>query len=360
MTADEKKTVLLTGASGVIGRAVAEELRDHHVIGFAHADSDIPEVDETVTADLSRPRFGLPEDRWHELAERVDVIVHSGALTAWGQPRAHYQEINIDGTRRVVELAKRAQAPVHQISTCFVHAIERDALDRLGPTNVVAPYIWSKLEAERLLAESGVPYSISRPTNLVGDSRTGASSRPQIVQLMSDWYCRGKAPYFPAHPGNLVDVVSLDVTAIAVARAVETGLTGGPIWITSGAQAMTVEEAQDILREHARTQGREIDRVPVVDPSGPLPVPLQDVPPMSRTFLKVLIDVSEVTSACGGVLPSSLPELRDRLGVPAANDRDAFRLSLKYWAEQRATSSTEPGAEPEPNQGTEQDAEEES
>ncbi len=53
--------------------------------------------------------------------------------------------------------------------------------------------------------------------------------------------------------------------------------------------------------------------------------------------MKVLIDVSEVTSGCGGVLPSSLPELHDRLGVPVPSDREAYRLSLEYWAaEQRA------------------------
>jgi nucleoside-diphosphate-sugar epimerase len=330
------RTVLVTGAAGVIGRAVARELRDHHVIGMVHAESDVPEADEVIHADLGRPFLGLPEEQWHELAERVDAIVHSGALTDWGQPRERYQEVNIDGTARVVELARRAGAPVHLVSTCFVHAIERAALDRLGPTNVVAPYIWSKLESERLLERSDVPHSVFRPTNLVGDSRTGASSRPQIVQLMSDWFCRGKAPYFPAHPGNLVDVVPLDVTAIAIARAVETGATGGPYWVTTGADAMTVEQAQDILLEHARGSGRMISPVPVVDPSLPLPVPLADIPATSRAFIKVLIDVSEVTSACGGVLPSSGAELRDRFGVPEVSDRDALRLSLKYWAAQRA------------------------
>lgn len=332
-----RMTVLLTGASGVIGRAVAEELRDCHVIGLAHSELNIPEVDEVLRADLSQPLLGLPLPIWNDLAGRVDTVIHSGALTVWGQPYERYQEINVAGTRRVVEFACRALAPLHLISTCFVRTLELGTQDALSPGNVVAPYIRSKLEAERLVADSGLPFSVFRPTNLVGDSRTGASSRPQIVQLMSDWFCRGKAPYFPAHPGNLVDVVSLDVTAIAVARAVETGATGGPYWITSGADAMTVSQAQAILLDHARESGREIEAVPVVDPRQPLPIPLDDIPAMSRAFVKVLIDVSEVTSACGGVLPSSLGELRDRFGVPEVNDRDAFRLSLKYWAEQRAT-----------------------
>lgn len=331
------RTVLVTGASGVIGRAVAEELVGHTVIGVAHSDTDRPAVDELITGDLSRPRLGLSEHDWHALAERVDVIVHSGALTAWGQTPAQYQAVNIDGTARIIELARLAGAPVHLLSTCFVHAIERDALDLMGEDNVVRPYIASKLAAERLLVDSGVPYAIYRPTNLVGDSRTGASSRPQIVQTMSDFFCRGKAPYFPAHPGNLVDVVPLDVTAQAVARAVVADdLRGQVYWLTYGDHAMTVEDAREILLEHAASLGRDLGDIPVVDPTGELPIPLADIPATSRTFLKVLIDVSEVTHASGGVLPTSMAELGSRLGVPAPSDRDAYRLSLKYWTEQRA------------------------
>jgi nucleoside-diphosphate-sugar epimerase len=335
-TLESTRTVLLTGAAGVIGRAVAEELADHHVVGLVHSDSEAPESDEILVGDIAKPRLGLSEEDWNSLAERVDVIVHSAALTQWGQPRERYQEINIDGTARVIELARRAGAPIHLVSTCFVHAIERDALDELGSDNVVTPYIWSKLESERLVAESGVPYSVFRPTNLVGDSRTGASSRPQIVQTMSDWFCRGKAPYFPAHPGNPLDIVSLDVTARAVANAVRTDDLGSLYWVTYGKDAMSLDEAQEILVDHARAMGRDISAVPVVDPTKPLPVPLAQVPATSRAFLKVLIDVSEVTYASGGILPTSMPELQDRLGVPAVSDRDAYRLSLKYWAQQRA------------------------
>jgi nucleoside-diphosphate-sugar epimerase len=264
------------------------------------------------------------------------VIVHSAGLTEWGRPQEDYDAINLNGTRRVIEFAEAAEAPVHFLSTCFVNAIERDALSELGPDNVVRPYIVSKLESERLLAENGVPHTIFRPTNLVGDSRTGASSRPQIVQALSDWICRGKAPFFAAHRGNLVDVVPLDVVAIAVARAVEADDLGRLYWVTYGDQAMTVDQAIDVAVEHARARGREIDRAAVIDPRDGLPMSLDDVPAMSRLYVKVMIDVSEVTHASGGVLPSSMPELRERHEVPMPSDVEAYRLSLEYWAAERA------------------------
>lgn len=332
----EQRTILLSGASGVVGRAVAAELRDDHVIGLVHSDANVPDVDEVVRCDISQPRLGLDDEEWRRLAGRTDTIIHSAALTEWGAARELHESINVGGTREMIALAQAAEAPIHNVGTCFVRAIENDAMHLLNPDNVVVSYITTKLEAERLLTESGVPHTTYRVTNLVGDSTTGASSRPQIVQMLSAWICRGKAPFFPAHPGNLVDVAPLDVCAIAIARAAEADDLGQMYWLTYGDQGMEVEETVAIATEHARSLGREIPRVPIVDPREPLPVPLDQVPPRSRAFLKVLIDVSEVIHASGGVLPTSVPELGERHGVPMPSDREAYRLSLEYWAADRA------------------------
>ncbi|WP_024804904.1 SDR family oxidoreductase [Nocardia sp. BMG51109] len=340
VAAQRKRHILVTGPSGVIGRALTAELSHHHVTGLVHTDTEQPEVAEVVHGDLARPWLGLTEARWHELAERTDVVVHSGALTTWGLERARYQDINIDGTARVIEFARRAGAPVHYLSTCFVHGIERTGLADVAEDNVVRPYVWSKLEAERLLAAAGVPYAIFRPTNLVGDSRTGASSKRQIVQVMSEFICRGKAPYLPAHPTNLLDFVPLDVTVDAVVRAVDADdLRGQIYWLTYGGDAMTVPEGREILLDHAASLGRRLTDLTIVDPRLPLPVPLAELHPLSRSFIKVLIDVSEMTYAAGGVLPTSKTELAQRLGVEFPCDRDAYRNSLKYWADESASAT---------------------
>ncbi|OBF55316.1 hypothetical protein A5787_03220 [Mycobacterium sp. 852002-50816_SCH5313054-b] len=347
-----KRTVLVTGVSGVVGRAVAAELDDEYVIGLTHRDHDVAGVDETVGGDLCSDRLGLDDRAWHELAERVDVIVHSAALTTWGLPPERYDAINVAGTRRVAELACAADAPVHMISSCFVRAVESPCAG-LHPNNVVTPYLRSKWRAEKIVAGSPVPSSVYRATNVIGDSTTGASSRPQIVQQISDWFCRGKAPYLPAHPGNRLDVVPLDVAAKAVAHAVRTETLGKLLWLTYGDEAMTIEQAQRILIEHAREVGRLAGGVAIVNPDGPLPIPLEKIPGISRRFLRVLIDVSEVTRACGGVLPTSLPFLRDRLGVPNVRDTEALRLSLRYWAARRLEAAqvhaaTAPRLDPRP------------
>jgi hypothetical protein len=153
---------------------------------------------------------------------------------------------------------------------------------------------------------------------------------------MSDWICRGKAPYFPLHPGNLVDVVPLDMLSVAIARSVEADdLDGAVHWVTYGPNAMTAEDSLEVLVEFARTLGREIPGVPIVDPRQELPIPIEMIPATSRSFLKVLIDVSEVTHGCGGILPCS-PDLRDErfetIGLPGV---EVYRRSLEYWATER-------------------------
>jgi len=334
------RTILVTGASGVVGRAIVEQLTGQQVIALVHESHGELPASELHACDMRRERLGLDLRTWEDLARRVEVVVHSAALTEWGMPAAAYEGINVEGTRRVIELARRAEAPLHYVGTSFVRAIERGGAERLRPGNVVKSYIASKLAAERLLAGSGVPHSIFRPTNLIGDSASGASLRPQIVQAVSDWICRGKAPFLPAHPGNLIDVVPLDTLALAVANAAVEDDVGRLYWVAGGAGAPSAAEVIELLVDHAAALGREIGRPPVVDPRH-LPRPLRGVTPRSRAFLEVLVDVSEVTHECGGVLPSSLGELAARLGVPRPDVLDAYRRSLEFWAQERRGARAE-------------------
>jgi nucleoside-diphosphate-sugar epimerase len=335
-------TVLLTGAASVIGRAIAQELRGCRIIGLVRGDTAPPQIDgcaEVIPIDLTVSRMGLSAYRWRRLASEADVIVHSGALAQWGQPWERYQAVNVEGTARIVELAQTSGAVIYYLSTAMVFAGQLDTLQLLSTDNILVSYTQSKLLAEQLIRDSGVPWTVFRPASLVGDSRTGVSTAPQIVQQVAEWFCGGRAPYLPAHPDNRIDLVPLDVTAAAVARAVEAGDLGRAYWLCYGESAMTPVEMQDILIEHARQSGRAINAVPIVDPTGELPVSPADVPATSRTFLKVLGDASEMTQSWGGVLPTSLPLLRGRFGIPDASSADALRLSLKYWAGQRATKS---------------------
>ena len=72
----------------------------------------------SVVGDLSQPLLGLCEDVFDDLANRVDAILHSGALVDWMLPLEDYVGPNILGTHEILRLASwgRGKA-VHFIST---------------------------------------------------------------------------------------------------------------------------------------------------------------------------------------------------------------------------------------------------
>lgn len=336
------RTVLLTGASGVVGRSIIQEFREAQRSGQARdlvllaATHSAPVPDApgpTVRLDMARERFGLDAGEWEALAEQVDVIVHSAGLTEWGLPAERYQPVNVDSTRRIAEFAERAGAVVHFMSTAFVAALAETAPAPLSETNVCRNYIRSKQAAEELLAGSGVPHTVFRPTNLVGDSESGWTVQGQIVQLMSDWIARGRAPYIPAHPGIRMDFVPQNLLSIAVLRAIELGDDSGDFWVTFGEEAMDVDGCLQVLAKHAAARGRTLKPPPVVAPDAIDQAELERLPAMVRSYLSVLRDVSEVTWCSGGVLPTSMPEMRERYGVPHVDDTVAYLRSLEYAAE---------------------------
>ncbi|MEU5977238.1 SDR family oxidoreductase [Streptomyces sp. NPDC047315] len=329
-----RTTVLLTGASGVVGRSVLREAGagDLRIVPLAHS-AQVPEaVEPVLRCDLTAERLGLDRAAYDALVADVDVVVHSAGLTEWGLPAEAYEPLNVDGTRRVVEFAERAGAPVHFMSSAFVAALAPGARAELRRDNVCRNYLDSKRRAEGLLRDSGLPHTVFRPTNLIGDSTTGWTSKGQIVQVMSDWLARGRAPFVPVYPDARMDFVPQDLLAKAVLRSVELGDEEGEFWVTYGPEAMDVETCLAVLAKHAGERGRSLVPPPLKDGAALAPETLAACAPMARSYLSVLRDVGEVTWCSGGVLPTSMPELRERYGVPGIDDTTAYARSLAYAA----------------------------
>ncbi|TGJ83472.1 hypothetical protein E0Z10_g5290 [Xylaria hypoxylon] len=72
----------------------------------------------TVVGDLAQPLLGLCEAEFDDLANRVDAILHSGALVDWMRPLEDYVGPNILGTHEILRLADYGRGKaVHFIST---------------------------------------------------------------------------------------------------------------------------------------------------------------------------------------------------------------------------------------------------
>nr|ASV47084.1 non-ribosomal peptide synthetase [uncultured bacterium] len=203
------RTVLLTGATGFVGRHLLVELlrstTDRVICPVRAADrAEAAErllralaaaggapgvcVDrvQAVPADLTRPRLGLGEGDFADLADRVDAIFHSAAQVSVARDYASLRAVNVDGTHEVLRLAAAGRASsVHHISTVAVsppgtvaagfvddHAGLRDGYQR------------SKWVAERLVAQAGsrgLPVSVYRLGRVTGPAGTATVNPDDLV-----------------------------------------------------------------------------------------------------------------------------------------------------------------------------------
>lgn len=149
-----------------------------------------------VLGDLSQPYLGIKPEQFSRLAEKIDLIYHCGAWVNIAYPYSALKATNVLGTQEIIRLASKTKTkPVHFISTIDVFPVtgsntlrtisEKDAT---GPNTAFCNgYAQSKYMAEQLLIEAasrGLPVSIYRPSNIIGDTRTGVSLTDGFITLL--------------------------------------------------------------------------------------------------------------------------------------------------------------------------------
>ncbi len=226
----QPRHIFLTGATGFIGAFLLFELlQDPQTTVYCLVRAENLEIasqrlrtslenyeiwDETfgariipVLGDLSEPLLGLPEHQFRELADRIDVIYHSGAYVNLIYPYAALRQANVGGTQEVLRLATQTKTiPVHYISTLDVFQsaqysemttiLETDPL--LGCEGYLDGYSQSKWVAEKLVLaarDRGLPVSIYRLGMVTGHSQTGAFQFSNLICKMIKGFIQlGYAP----------------------------------------------------------------------------------------------------------------------------------------------------------------------
>jgi thioester reductase-like protein/short-subunit dehydrogenase len=131
-----------------------------------------------LVGDIRAERLGLSAAALRKLTGTVDHVVHLAALYDMTADAADNDDLNVGGTRRVVDVARRVRAGrLHHVSSIAVageHAgrFTEDMFDE--GQDLPSPYHATKFAAEKLVREQDdVPWRVYRPAIVVGDSRTG-------------------------------------------------------------------------------------------------------------------------------------------------------------------------------------------
>ncbi|RPF36907.1 non-ribosomal peptide synthetase [Streptomyces sp. TLI_185] len=206
------RTVLLTGATGFVGphllagllRATDAEIvctvraatpaEAHDRIRQALAVQQIPlpsgaERITAVPADLAHPHLGLGADRFAELAETCDAIVHNAATVSIMREYGSLRAANTESTRQLLKMASAHSIPLHLVSTLSVAPSRSEAAEVpeafLPPhPGLVSGYQQSKWASERLLeqaAERGFPVTVHRLGRVTGAPDTGLVNRRDFL-----------------------------------------------------------------------------------------------------------------------------------------------------------------------------------
>jgi nucleoside-diphosphate-sugar epimerase len=325
-----KQTLFLTGATGVVGRALLEELAgEYSIVCLSHRATIDDQRVRTVNGDLTEADFGLPQADFRRLAREVDVVLHCAASTRWNVSRDVLFRVNVDGTRRVVDFTGRADAVLYHVSTAFVASHDEDGQPGSGPM----AYVASKAAAEEVVRGSGVPAVTVRPSIFIGNSHDGRIAEFQGIHKVFGSALKDALPVVPADPASLIDYIPQDVAAKAVRRLLERQVSDGIYWLTAGEHAPTLTDLVEATLDLAETLGvkTHIPRLMPASAVGRLLLPLLDdvMTPSLRRQFRMQLDLLHLFQS-SGPLPSSLQDL----GIHVTRDSqlEAFRRSAEYWA----------------------------
>jgi thioester reductase-like protein len=223
-------TVLITGASGLIGSALGRRFLREPAALYALVRQRQPNWAEPrrtkvglLASDITRPLLGLPASAYQEMASTVTEILHCAARTDFRVSQAEAEQVNVEGTRNVLAFASRCKKlqKVGVLSTAYVAGrrqglIREEDLDhRWGFVNA---YEASKYRMERLLrkASGHLPIAVYRLSTVVGNARSGRVEQFNFLHRALRLYHRGWVPMVPGEATGVIDLISSDYAAAAV------------------------------------------------------------------------------------------------------------------------------------------------
>jgi UDP-glucose 4-epimerase len=241
--------VLVTGAGGMLGRALLERLApEHEVFALIRGQPAEPmEGVEWVRQDLTEP---LDQ---RELPEGVDAIAHLAQSRRYRdlpEGAEDVFEVNVHSTFRLLEYARRCGARRFVLaSTGGVYERSSEPIDEETPLALSGPYFRSKRIAELLLQDyaeflSGVAlrfFFIYGP----GEGQT-------LVPRLARRIAAGEEIVVEGDPGMRMNPIYTDDAAAAVERAL--ALDRSAVINVAGAEVTSLGE---LVRSLAGALGRE-------------------------------------------------------------------------------------------------------
>ena len=214
----ETSAVLVTGATGFLGRQIVREQllasqsdivclvraentlqareRLAHSLGLAGIDFAAQGTRlQAVAATLEQLQFGLSDADYRDLADRVGRVFHCAAEVNWARSYRQLRASNVTGTLEVIRFActgpRKRVLYTSTIAVCFTTnglGEVDESTDMLPQVeHMPLPYAQTKCISESLLraaAARGLPVSVVRPALISGHSETGVANPSDLISAL--------------------------------------------------------------------------------------------------------------------------------------------------------------------------------
>jgi nucleoside-diphosphate-sugar epimerase len=248
---DKHLRILVAGLTGQLGHGIVDAARESGIeltpvvrpIGRVDAITRIRRLfpaepslaERTLTGDVTQPGWALSDAVRAKLLGSVDVVLNLASETNWSAPERTLHATCVLGALHGLELASALGAQQDEVSPLYCWASSLYAAgtlrglipeDPLPADTGRTAYEHAKWLGERALLRAAAtnpatPIMIARVGGLVGDSRTGATTKRNALYMLRDTWERAPYGLIPLSPNGRVDTLPRDTAACALLRVLE-------------------------------------------------------------------------------------------------------------------------------------------
>jgi len=248
--------ILVTGGTGFTGKALVRRLLDqgHQVIVLDYQEGLKTEELREWGAEVVIGSV-TDKDVVRKSVQGVEIVHHlAAAFRELDVPNSYYREVNVEGTRNVLEAAKNAGVRRFiYCSTCGVHGnVDNPPGNENAPINAADYYQQTKYDAEPLVMEyhrAGLTSVILRPAAIYGpgDPERFYMIFKRVAKGSFPMFGSGKTYYHPLYIDHLTDAFLL---------AQEEGKGDGETYLIADEEYVEIE---DLVRRTAKALGVEVN-----------------------------------------------------------------------------------------------------
>lgn len=251
----------------LVERRLATEARESVARIAAKIDASIERF-EIIEGDITEDNLGMSKDDFSRACAQATAIFHLAAIYNLGVERDEGVRVNVEGTRRINELALSLGNQLRRydyVSTCYIagrrtgEILESELRHTAGFRNFYeeTKYL-AEVEVEDL--KSRLPVTIYRPSVVCGDSRTGETAKYDGIYYLIRYLLKWPQALSLANIGNRavrLNIVPVDFVVEAMAALFrDERATSKTVQIADSAPLTTYELFDEIARALAARGSR--------------------------------------------------------------------------------------------------------